>query len=504
MRSSAAGSTFSEYYGVNGNIGRAIMIIASLATVLLGLNKLVQIIGYISPVLLLVTIVIGVISIASNPEGIAQADASLQTITVHTNFSNWVISGLMYGAYTVTGVVPYLADIGKSTSTNKKNSVWGGVFGGGAFILAVMMVTFIDKMQENVADTEAEIVEWYREEAESAGVTLTQDEVMDEIAADFAGNMMENPDLFREFSQSNRTVAQKLLDSLKEFIAKVKSIFTGKARDVAAQEAYGKDFAEQQAERAKTAAGEGDGRMMLKDYSYDALVRKPDMTLAVVEDADGLIRKEVVDKALAEAKKYGGVNQDGNVYVHVNDTDADVIISAKALRHGLDRRFTVNAPVTLKVGEILQNAVRVNELVPKLDTMDAPYVLMGAAKNKNNEPYIVQFVVNRVSNEVMSVDVLYAINAKTEPAALLPEITGVPATLTGSSISISDLLTYVNRYFLDVLPESVLRHFSHSERPAGKLGEGATAVSGAELCERLFQSTPPARGATRPQGCGTR
>lgn len=52
MRSSA-GSTFSEYYSVNGNIGRAIMIIASLATVLLGLNKLVQIIGYISPVLLL-------------------------------------------------------------------------------------------------------------------------------------------------------------------------------------------------------------------------------------------------------------------------------------------------------------------------------------------------------------------------------------------------------------------------------------------------------------------
>ena len=53
MRSSAAGSTFSEYYGVNGNIGRAIMIIASLATVLLCLNKLVQIICYISPVLLL-------------------------------------------------------------------------------------------------------------------------------------------------------------------------------------------------------------------------------------------------------------------------------------------------------------------------------------------------------------------------------------------------------------------------------------------------------------------
>ena len=346
------------------------------------------------------------------------------------------------------------------------------------------------KMQENGADTEAEIVEKYMEAAERDGVTLTQDEVMDEIAADFAGDMLDDAALFAKFSKGNRTAAQKLLDSLKEFLNKVRGLFTGKYRDMAAQEAYGKDFAElediakqwqaafdaaeRQAEKAKTAAGEGDGvRYSMKNYSYDALVRKPDMTLAILGDADGLTRKEVIDKALADAEKYGGVNQNGNVYVHVNDTDADVIISAKALRHGLDRRFTVNAPATLKVGEILQNAVRVNELVPKLDTVDATYVLMGAAKNKNNEPYIVQFVVNRASNEVVSVDVLYAINAKKEPAALLPEITGVPATLSGSNISIADLLAYVNRYFPDVLPESVLRHFGHSERPAGKLGEGA-------------------------------
>lgn len=406
-------------------------------------------------------------------------------------------------------LVRVIAVVGKDGDAAVRESV--SVRSSSSAALREQMVTFIDKMQENVADTEAEIVERYMEAAELEGVTLMQDEVMDKITADFAGDMMENPDLFREFSQSNRTAAQKLLDSLKEFLAKVKTAFTGKYRDMAAQAAYGKDFAElediakqwqaafdasaQQAEKVKIAAGKGDGRMMLKDYSYDALVRKSDMTLAVVEDADGLTRKEVVDKALAEAKKYGGVNQNGNVYVHGNDTDADVIISAKALRHGLDLRFTVNAPATLKVGEILQNAVRVNELVPKLGTVDATYVLMGAAKNKNNEPYIVQFVVNRASNEVMSVDVLYAINAKTEPAgSLSPEITGVPATLTGSSISIADLLTYVNRYFPDVLPESVLRHFGHSERPAGKLGEGAMAVTGAELCERLFQSTPPARG----------
>lgn len=386
-------------------------------------------------------------------------------------------------------LVGVIAVVGKDGDAAVRESV--SVRSSSSAALREQMVTFIDKMQENGADTEAEIVERYMEAAEQEGVTLTRDEVMDELAADFVGDMLDGAALFAKFSKENRTAAQKLLDSLKEFLAKVKTAFTGKHRDMAAQEAYGKDFAElediakqwqaafdaakRQAEKTKTAAGKGDGaRYSMKDYSYDALVRKPDMTLAILGDADGLTCKEVIDKALAEAEKYGGVNQNGNVYVHVNDTDTDVVISAKALRHGLDRRFSVNAPATLKAGEILQNAVRINELVPKLDTVDATYVLMGAAKNKNNEPYIVQFVVNRASNEVMSVDVLYAINAKTEPAgSLSPEITGVPATLTGSSISIANLLTYVNRYFPDVLPESVLRHFGHSERPAGKLGEGA-------------------------------
>lgn len=142
MMISASGSTFEEYYGINSNIGRAVMIIASLATVLLGLDKLVKIVGRIAPVLLIVTIIIGIISIANNPGGVANADSQLQEVKVHSNFENWALSGFMYGAYTVTGVVPYLADIGKSASTNKKNSLLGGLFGGGAFSIAVMILNF--------------------------------------------------------------------------------------------------------------------------------------------------------------------------------------------------------------------------------------------------------------------------------------------------------------------------------------------------------------------------
>ena len=149
------------------------------------------------------------------------------------------------------------------------------------------------KMQEAGADTEAEIVEKYMAAAESEGVTLTRDGVMDELAADFAGDMLDDAELFAKFAKENRTAAQKLLDSLKEFLSKVKSLFTGKYRDMATQEAYDKNYAEledlanqwqaafdaaeRQAEKAKTAAGEGGGTLLIrndadgKSYLYDLL-----------------------------------------------------------------------------------------------------------------------------------------------------------------------------------------------------------------------------------------
>lgn len=97
-------------------------------------------------------------------------------------------------------------------------------------------------------------------------------------------------------------------------------------------------------------------------------------------------------------------------------------------------------------------------------------VLIGVAKNSRDEPYIVEFVVNQSTNEVTSVDVLYSVNAKTNPikekesvGSLSPEVTDIPATLTDSVISIAQLLDFVNRYFPDIMPEDVYRHYGHAE-----------------------------------------
>lgn len=94
-------------------------------------------------------------------------------------------------------------------------------------------------------DTAAHMVERYRDASREAGVTLTQEEAMDEIAADFTAEMLNDADLFERFAAKNRPAAKTLLDRLKEFISKVKGLVASK-RNKAAQEAYGKNFAELQ------------------------------------------------------------------------------------------------------------------------------------------------------------------------------------------------------------------------------------------------------------------
>lgn len=126
-----------------------------------------------------------------------------------------------------------------------------------------------------------------------------------------------------------------------------------------------------------------------------------------------------------------------------------------------------------RVGDILKNAIQINELNPRSENIKDSYILMSAAKNKTNEHYVISFVVNRYSNELVDMDVMYSVNAKKEPAGRLsPSITAQSTGyFTGSTISIANYLDVVNKNFPDVLPEDVLKHYGYERRPDGVLGE---------------------------------
>lgn len=212
-----------------------------------------------------------------------------------------------------------------------------------------------------------------------------------------------------------------------------------------------------------------------RDYSYEALTSKPDMNVTLVDDTAPKNRADIIHQAKKNAAGIGTFDpKTGSVSVRVNDINTDVILATNGLKHSMDRRTEVNGPVVVKAGEILQNSIRINELTPQKADAQESYVLIGAAQNNSGELYVVRSVINRFSNELSSMDVLYAINAKKESAALnAPRLADESAIRTDSIISISELLDYVNRYFPDVLPESVLKHYGYDARPEGKIGESA-------------------------------
>ena len=127
------------------------------------------------------------------------------------------------------------------------------------------------RARESGEEGAAAYVVAYMAKAEEVGVKLTQEEAMDEIAADFTRDMMENGNLFEDFAKENRSAAKKLLDALKAFIAKVKSLFRSKAaQDRAAQDAYGKSMAELEQcaalwQKAYDAAGKQAQRVRVSD-----------------------------------------------------------------------------------------------------------------------------------------------------------------------------------------------------------------------------------------------
>lgn len=215
-----------------------------------------------------------------------------------------------------------------------------------------------------------------------------------------------------------------------------------------------------------------------RDYSYDALVNKPDMAVTEVGGKVPKNRADVAQMAKQNAATVGKFDpKTGSVSVYVEDIGTDVILSTKGLRHGLRRtQDPLNVPnyiVTVKAGEILKNSIRINEITPSDVNAKSSYVLMGAAKDVNGT-YVVRFVVNHFDNSITAMDVLYAINAKKEPAALnAPRLTAKPLSVTGSKISIAELLDLVNQHFPDILPEEVLKHYGYDARPEGMLGEDA-------------------------------
>ena len=216
------------------------------------------------------------------------------------------------------------------------------------------------------------------------------------------------------------------------------------------------------------------------DYSYKTLTDKSDMAVTLINNenirtSDGRIdRRSAIEKGLENVRqKNNPKNTEANSFVYIPDIDRNVLVTKDGLRHGLTRNAEATAKVTAKIGDILENSIKVNELLPR-NTSKGGYVLLGIGADESGNYYPTRVVVNNFSvDEVEVLDVLYAVNAKRRASSQMRQgftENSAPLIKGSSKISIAELLNLVKDNFSDVLTDDVLKQFG-AERKNSSLSD---------------------------------
>jgi len=141
-----AAATMKQHYNMPLVFGGLIIAVLSLVTVLTGLSKIVEIVGKVGPTIVIISIVVGVISILKNyvnldPETVIPSLESLESSEKLVKASSsWYLAAFSYVGFCMLWLAGFLSSLGaKAQSSLEAKS--GGVLGGIMFSLAVVVVT---------------------------------------------------------------------------------------------------------------------------------------------------------------------------------------------------------------------------------------------------------------------------------------------------------------------------------------------------------------------------
>lgn len=138
-----AGATIHQQFGIPVIVGSGIMYILSAGTVMLGLEKLTNILGNIGPVIAVIAIILGFIGLFMYQGNLDQADqlvnAALANDTIHAASGNWLISALNYVGLIIMLNAGFLAQTGTHANQIKETKAAAllslGIYAAGILIL---------------------------------------------------------------------------------------------------------------------------------------------------------------------------------------------------------------------------------------------------------------------------------------------------------------------------------------------------------------------------------
>lgn len=111
---SGFGNVFHQQWGISIPIGSAIGVVLSVTIAVMGLNKIIDIIGKVGPIIVLFTLFIGIVAAFKYYPMIAEGNAAINSgdVDVIQAGSNWVTAGLSFGGCNLLLVSAFVGTIG--------------------------------------------------------------------------------------------------------------------------------------------------------------------------------------------------------------------------------------------------------------------------------------------------------------------------------------------------------------------------------------------------------
>lgn len=136
---SGAGATLHEYYGLPYLAGCLLMTLLVFVTMLLGLNRLVDILGVIGPGMILFVLFIGTVTLIRNSAQLPTNLAAAPSLALPRAAGSWWFSGILYATFPLIGSIPFLGAMGAS-ATSRRDAFWGGIWGGALLMAATFVM----------------------------------------------------------------------------------------------------------------------------------------------------------------------------------------------------------------------------------------------------------------------------------------------------------------------------------------------------------------------------
>lgn len=136
LMAASAGAIFEEYYGVPNIVGRAFILLLGVATVLSGLEKILDVLGYLAPVVIAFLFLVSLTALLRSPMSPSEGAAIAASSDLLRGASQWTLSAIKYACYCALVAVTVFVPCGQRAHNLRESNI-------AAVVQMVMLTTVL-------------------------------------------------------------------------------------------------------------------------------------------------------------------------------------------------------------------------------------------------------------------------------------------------------------------------------------------------------------------------